>query len=228
MLMGHMGAQDDVTRPTDLETREPGVSPHGIGVVDAIAKRALDVIVAAVGLALTGWLILACAAISAVVHGSSGFFVQKRVGRFGQPFGVFKLRTMRVGGDVDTNVTTVDDPRITRFGGWLRRTKIDELPQLLNVLVGHMSLVGPRPDVPGFADRLQGPDRIVLSVRPGITGPASLRYRDEEMLLAAQDDPDRYNREVVYPHKVALNRAYVERYTFWGDIVYLWRTVTGR
>jgi len=90
-----------------------------------------------------------------------------------------------------------------------------------------MSLVGPRPDVPGFADRLEGDDRIVLTVAPGITGPATLAYRDEEELLVAQDDPEHYNREVVYPDKVRLNRAYVERWSFWRDLRYLWLTAVG-
>lgn len=225
MLVGHMSAPDDAARQTNHRTRPPATTSGHIGVVDAMAKRMLDVVVAAIGLTLTGWLILACAAISSAVHRSSGFFAQQRIGRFGKPFTVYKLRTMLASSDVDTTVTTTSDTRVTGFGRWLRRTKIDELPQLLNVLIGDMSLVGPRPDVPGFADRLTGADRIVLSVRPGITGPASLHYRDEERLLAEQDDPERHNREVVFPHKVALNRAYVERYTFWGDIVYLWRTV---
>ena len=135
---------------------------------------------------------------------------------------------MRDGTAFETTVTTADDPRITSVGRLLRRTKVDELPQFMNVLLGHMSLVGPRPDVPGFADRLTGADRIILGVAPGITGPATLAYRREEDLLAAQADPERYNREVIYPDKVRLNRAYVENYTLWRDIEYLWRTVVGR
>ena len=109
----------------------------------------------------------------------------------------------------------------------MRRLKLDEFPQLFNVLAGQMSFVGPRPDLPGCADLLEGDDRIILSVRPGITGPATLRFRNEESVLAAQPDPEAYNRLVVYPEKVRLNRAYIENYSLLTDIRYLWMTVTG-
>jgi lipopolysaccharide/colanic/teichoic acid biosynthesis glycosyltransferase len=124
-------------------------------------------------------------------------------------------------------VTTGRDRRITWLGRIWRKTKIDELPQLINVLKGNMSFVGPRPDVPGYADRLQGDDRIVLSVRPGITGPATLKYRDEEALLADQDDPERYNNEVLWLDKVRINREYVESWSFWQDIRYILKTICG-
>jgi lipopolysaccharide/colanic/teichoic acid biosynthesis glycosyltransferase len=110
----------------------------------------------------------------------------------------------------------------------LRTAKIDELPQLLNVLVGQMSFVGPRPDVPGFADALVGAERVILSVRPGITGPATLRFRNEEEILSLQSDPEAYNREVIFPEKVRLNRQYVESYSFWADLKYIYLTVAGR
>ena len=210
-----------------LEAARRGDGPGIVG-WPAVAKRTLDVGAAVVGLLLTGWLIVLCAAWSARVHGSSGFFVQDRIGRYGRRFRLIKLRTMRPDPESTTSVTTALDTRITPFGAWLRRTKIDELPQLVNVLIGDMSLVGPRPDVPGFADRLVGKDRIVLSVRPGITGPATLRFRDEERLLAEQDDPEAYNRDVVFPKKVALNRTYVEQYSFARDLRVLVATVLGR
>jgi len=108
-----------------------------------------------------------------------------------------------------------------------RKTKLDELPQLIHVLLGQMSFVGPRPDVPGYADKLEGDDRIVLTVRPGITGPATLKYRDEESLLAAQEDPEPYNNEILWPDKVRLNREYVENWSFWRDLYYIGRTVLG-
>jgi hypothetical protein len=120
----------------------------------------------------------------------------------------------------------VNDPRITRIGRLLRKTKLDELPQLVHVLFGQMSFVGPRPDVPGYADKLKGEDRVILSVRPGITGPATLKYRDEEALLAAQDDPERYNNEVLWPDKVRLNRQYVQNWSFWTDIRLILKTLT--
>jgi lipopolysaccharide/colanic/teichoic acid biosynthesis glycosyltransferase len=125
-------------------------------------------------------------------------------------------------------VTTAGDSRITVSGRWLRRYKIDELPQLWNVLKGDMSLVGPRPDVEGYADRLEGDERIVLSVRPGITGPASLKYRNEEEILASVDDPVRYNDEVIWPDKVKMNMEYIREWSFGKDIGYIVATVTGR
>jgi lipopolysaccharide/colanic/teichoic acid biosynthesis glycosyltransferase len=113
------------------------------------------------------------------------------------------------------------------LGRFWRKTKIDELPQLINVLKGDMSFVGPRPDVPGYADKLEGEDRIVLSVRPGITGPATLKYRDEEALLAGQKDPERYNNEVIWPDKVRINKEYIKSYSFKNDLVYIAKTIFG-
>jgi lipopolysaccharide/colanic/teichoic acid biosynthesis glycosyltransferase len=141
---------------------------------------------------------------------------------------VYKFRTMVDNAEeLGSTVTTVDDPRITRVGNFLRRFKLDELPQLINVFVGDMSFVGPRPDVVGFADRLKGEDRIILNVRPGITGPATLKYRDEEKILARQEDPDKYNEEVIFPDKVRINREYVKNYGFWKDIGYIIETILG-
>jgi lipopolysaccharide/colanic/teichoic acid biosynthesis glycosyltransferase len=211
------------SRPRRFHTDRPGITGWRVFV-----KRGMDLTAAVIGLALTWWIIIAASAVSARVHGASGFFVQTRVGRYGQPFQLIKIRTMRVAADVTTNVTTSLDARITDYGAWLRRTKLDELPQLINVLRGEMSLVGPRPDVPGFADLLEGDDRIILSVRPGITGPASLAYRSEEAILANVQDPERYNREVIYPDKVRLNRAYVTEYSLLRDIRLLFETVFGR
>ncbi|MBW6499635.1 MAG: sugar transferase, partial [Bacteroidales bacterium] len=107
---------------------------------------------------------------------------------------------------------------------FLRRSKIDELPQLWNILIGHMSFVGPRPDVPGYADQLQGHDRIILGVRPGLTGPDSLAYPDEESLLARQPNPEEYYDQVLYPEKVRINREYLQRRTFWSDLGIIWKT----
>ncbi|MCH8496630.1 MAG: sugar transferase, partial [Balneolales bacterium] len=123
-----------------------------------------------------------------------------------------------------STVTTSTDVRISGIGRILRRAKIDELPQLWNVLKGDMSLVGPRPDVPGYADALTGDDRIVLSVRPGITGPASLFFRKEELLLSRVDNPVEYNDSVIWPEKVRINRRYVENYSFFGDLCWLFYT----
>lgn len=201
---------------------------HGLAPAERRLKRLFDVVVSAAGLLLTGWLILIAYLLARMDTGESGFFRQTRVGKDGKLFEVIKIRTMRNDPAVQTTVTASGDPRLTRLGRFLRRTKIDELPQLINVLRGEMSFVGPRPDVPGFADRLSGRDRVILTVRPGITGPATLRFRDEETLLAEQDDPEAYNRDVIYPEKVRLNRRYVEQYSFVQDLRYIWRTLAGR
>ena len=121
-------------------------------------------------------------------------------------------------------LTARDDPRITGIGRWLRRFNIDEFPQLLNVLLGQMSLVGPRPDVAGFADLLEGDDRILLSIRPGITGPATLAFSNEEELLTTVGDPEKYNREIIFPAKIKINRRYIENYSFGMDIMYILAT----
>jgi lipopolysaccharide/colanic/teichoic acid biosynthesis glycosyltransferase len=188
-------------------------------------KRAFDLTVALVLLVPTLPVILAAALAASWDTGGSGFFLQERVGQGGRLFRVIKIRTMRPVAGPASTVTTRHDPRVTRLGRLLRRTKVDELPQLFNVLLGQMSLVGPRPDVAGFADALRGEDRLILAVRPGITGPATLQYRDEETLLAGVDDPERYNREVIFPDKIRLNRDYVTHWSFAGDLGYMWRTV---
>ena len=192
---------------------------------DRWLKRSFDLIFSAIGLALTGWLIGLAYIAASIDTGKSGFFTQERVGKDGRRFNVIKIRTMRDSEKIATNVTTAQDPRITRLGRFFRRTKIDELPQLINVLLGQMSFVGPRPDVPGFADKLSGKDRLILTVRPGITGPATLKFRNEEEVLAQQSDPETYNREVIYPEKVRLNREYVEHYSFVRDLHYIARTI---
>jgi len=193
-----------------------------------VLKRTFDIVVATIGLIATGWLILIAYVAATIDTRMNGFFTQVRVGHKGRLFKVIKLRTMWNIAGITTVVTADGDPRITRIGRLLRKTKIDELPQLINVLLGHMSFVGPRPDVPGFADLLEGEDRIVLNVRPGITGPATLAYRKEEELLAAQPDPERYNSEVIFPTKTAINRKYVQEYSFTDDLGYLWQTVFAR
>lgn len=200
------------------ERRGAGLSPGQRGL-----KRTFDLVMSVLLLALLWPVILLAAWAAALDTGASGFFLQERIGREGRPFRVVKLRTMRpLSG---TTVTTLGDPRITPFGRLLRRSKLDELPQLFNVVVGQMSFVGPRPDVPGFADALGDNERVILSVRPGITGPATLKYRNEEALLAGMAAPERYNREVIFPDKVRLNRDYVLHWSFIMDLVYLWRTV---
>ena len=150
--------------------------------------------------------------------------MQKRIGKNGKPFRICKFRTMYGQAEGDT-ITTATDPRITRMGHWLRHSKVDCLTELVNVLIGQMSFVGPRPDVPGYADLLQGDDRRILQLRPGITGPASIKYRDEEELLAQQADPKTYNDSVIWPDKVKINLEYLDNWSFWSDIRLIFKTV---
>ena len=197
----------------------------GLTARQQVVKRSFD-LAGAVALLLVTWPIITAAYLVASFDtGMSGFFTQTRIGRHGRPFTVIKIRTMRGTLPVTTTVTRADDPRITRLGQFLRRWKIDELPQLFNILLGDMSFVGPRPDVSGFADELCGDDRLILSVRPGLTGPATLKFRNEQEVLVGQPDPERYNREVIFPEKVKLNKAYVRNYSFWSDLKYLFRTL---
>ena len=154
-------------------------------------------------------------------------FKQKRVGLNGKLFTMYKFRSMTVGHG-GSSVSVAGESRITPFGATLRHYKLDELPELWNVLIGDMSFVGPRPDVPGYADQLTGADREVLRLRPGITGPASLKYRDEEKLLATQFDPQKYNDEVIFTDKVRINRYYLHNYSFIKDIQMILCTVLGR
>ncbi|MBT8254537.1 MAG: sugar transferase [Bacteroidia bacterium] len=152
---------------------------------------------------------------------ASGWFRHKRIGQHGKPFMIYKIRSLKV----EPHQLGNFDRSATAYGKWLRRSKLDELPQLFNVLLGHMSFVGPRPDVPGFADQLTGDDRIILEVKPGITGPATLKYRDEDDILGLHSDPDHYNRTIIWPDKVKINRNYVENWSFYLDLTYLFRSI---
>jgi len=188
-------------------------------------KRLFDIIISCSGLVfLLPFMILVIIAICVSSKGPL-FFTQSRVGQKGKIFKVVKFRTMIVGGEKEGSITTATDKRVTKIGRWIRRFKLDEYPQLWNVLIGNMSLVGPRPDVPGYADRLRGRARAILSLRPGITGPATLYFKNEEKLLDQSEDPKRYNDYVVYPAKVALNLDYLERWSFGRDIGYILVTV---
>ena len=163
----------------------------------------------------------------AIKIGSSGpiLFSQKRVGMDGKLFTLIKFRSMMINQESNNTATAKGDNRITTIGVFLRRYKLDELPELWNVLKGEMSLVGPRPDVPGYADNLKGEDRRILKLRPGITGTASLKYANEEEILSAQDDPQKYNDEVIFPDKVKVNLEYYENQTLWLDIKIIFATI---
>ena len=193
-----------------------------------VLKYIFDRMAALLGLLLIWWLLIVVAVLIKVkMPGGPAIFKQTRIGRRGKPFTIFKFRTMTVGHG-GSSVSVAGESRITPLGAVLRKYKIDELPELWNVLVGDMSFVGPRPDVPGYADRLQGDDREVLELRPGITGPASLKYRNEEELLAAVDNPQEYNDTVIYPDKVRINRYYLHNYSFVKDIEMIVCTVIGK
>ena len=207
-----------------------------------ILKWIFDRVVSLVGL-LVLWPVLLVVAIMVKVKmpGGPAFFVQKRVGKGGKLLNCHKFRTMTVKHNGST-VSVAGDSRITPFGATLRHYKLDELPGLWDVLIGNMSFVGPRPDVPGYADKLTGEDRDVLELRPGITGPATLKYRLEDEMIAGyvakrQADGDtrpmqviatEYNDKVIYPDKVRLNCYYYRHYSFWKDIEMIFATVLGR
>ena len=193
-----------------------------------LLKFIFDRLMALIGL-LVLWPVLAVVAMLVRVKMPGGpvIFRQKRVGQNGRPFTMYKFRSMTVGHG-GSSVSVAGESRITPLGAKLRRYKLDELPELWNVLIGDMSFVGPRPDVPGYADILTGDDREVLRLRPGITGPASLKYRDEEELLARQADPQRYNDKVIFPDKVRINRYYLHHYSFIKDIQMIFCTILCR
>ena len=217
-------------------------------------KFIFDRVVALIGL-LFLWPIILITAILVKIKmpGGPAFFVQKRVGKDGKLFDCHKFRSMTVKHSGST-VSVAGDSRITPFGAKLRHYKIDELPGLWDVLIGNMSFVGPRPDVPGYADQLQGDDRKVLKLRPGITGPATLKYRVEDEMMAGfvadikagqnvelgnavlpenvnrmsdQELAVWYNDNVIYPDKVRLNKYYYEHYSFIKDIEMIFATVLG-
>ena len=207
-----------------------------------ILKRLFDITASFFGL-LFLWPVLLVVAIMVKVKmpGGPALFVQKRVGKGGKLFKCHKFRTMTVKHNGST-VSVAGDSRITPFGAILRHYKLDELPGLWDVLIGNMSFVGPRPDVPGYADKLTGDDRDVLKLRPGITGPATLKYRLEDEMISnyvakrqaegdkrpMQEIATEYNDKVIYPDKVRINCYYYRNYSFWKDIEMIFATVLGR
>jgi len=196
-------------------------------------KRIVDIIFSFFGLIFLTIPILLLILISSFSLNNFGLYRQKRVGQNSMLFTIYKIKTMRDPGfSKDSKLKLLDkygitlkgDKRVTFVGKFLRKYKLDELPQLYNVLVGDMSLVGPRPDIIGYADKLEGKDRIILSVKPGITGPATLAFRNEESLLSKQVDPLAYNNEVLWPQKVAMNVLYVKNWSFKKDMIYIYQT----
>lgn len=187
-------------------------------------KRLFDFSLSLVGLILLAPLAVLLGTLIWLDDGRPILFVQTRIGRGGISFPMYKLRTMVLGAELGGPITIAGDSRLTRSGRFLRRFKLDELPQLWNVLRGEMSFVGPRPDVPGFADSLEGEHRRILDLLPGITGPATLEFANEEEILARVPDPDRYNRETIFAEKVLLNLKYLDEISFGVDLRCLART----
>ena len=207
-----------------------------------LLKFLFDRVVSFIGLLLLWPLLIVVAILIKIkMPGGPAFFTQKRVGKNGKLFTCHKFRsmTMKHGG---STVSVAGDSRITPLGATLRHYKIDELPGLWDVMIGNISFVGPRPDVPGYADRLEGEDRIVLKLRPGITGPATLKYRLEDEMISeyvaqkqkegdirtAQEIAEEFNDRVIYPDKVRINKYYYEHYSFIKDIQMIFCTVLGK
>jgi lipopolysaccharide/colanic/teichoic acid biosynthesis glycosyltransferase len=194
-----------------------------------IIKYIFDRLFSLIGLILLSPVILVIFIIHKIKMPKGRFlFKQVRIGKDAKPFIIFKIRTMAEGAEEKNTVSVANDERTLPFGHWLRESKVDTFLELINILIGDMSFVGPRPDVPGYADKLEGDDRVILKMRPGLTGPASIKYRHEDKILAQQADPQRYNDEVIWPDKVKINKEYYENWSLWRDAAILWNTVFGK
>ncbi|MBN4070571.1 sugar transferase [Olleya sp. AH-315-F22] len=186
-----------------------------------VVKRIFDFIFSIVLLPILLIPLLLFIIIAAIDTRASGIFKQERVGQHGKMFNIYKIRTLKK----EQHKLGSLDKSATRFGKLLRAYKLDELPQLFNVLFGDMSFVGPRPDIKGFADKLEGVDRIILDIKPGVTGPATIKYRDEEVILALQDDPEKYNRTIIWKDKVEINKMYIKDWSFYLDLKYIFKSI---
>ena len=187
-------------------------------------KRILDIILSFFGIIIFSPVFIVIAIIIKITSNGSIFFVQKRIGQDAKIFKMFKFRTMCNNSESNT-ISVLGDERITPVGAILRKYKLDELPELINVLLGDMSFVGPRPDVPGYADLLTGENRNILKLRPGITGPASIKYSNEEEILSKKENPIEYNNNIIYPDKVRLNLEYYYNNSIWVDIKIIFATI---
>ena len=187
-------------------------------------KRTFDILLSVFAIFLLFPLFLLVSFLIVIDSGFPIFFLQKRIGRGAKEFNIIKFRTMKKNNE-NITITVSDDSRITRIGKYLRKTKIDELPEILNVLFGQMSFVGPRPDVKGYADKLKGANRKILALRPGITGPASLKYYNEEYILSQKSNPKKYNDEVIFPDKVKINMDYFHNRSFFLDLKIIFATI---
>ena len=187
-----------------------------------ITKRIFDVTITILLLPILLIPLFLLTFIATLDTGQNGLFKQTRVGKDAKLFNVFKIRTLK--GRHHNSIEEIHKSE-TSFGSWMRKTKVDELPQLINIVIGDMSWVGPRPDVPGYADQLKGDDRRILSLRPGLTGPATLKYKDEDALLLAQKDSQWYNDTVIWPDKVKMNKEYIDSWSLGKDIGYILKSV---
>jgi lipopolysaccharide/colanic/teichoic acid biosynthesis glycosyltransferase len=189
-----------------------------------LAKRIFDIVTSFFGLVLLSPVLLVISLLIRLYMSSPVFFCQERTGRYGKPFTIYKFRTMFVNHGGNT-VSIRGESRITPLGAILRKYKLDELPELWNVFKGDMSFVGPRPDMPEYTNRLIGEEKQILKLRPGITGPATLRFANEEEILAGVPDPQRHNDNVIWPEKVRLNLEYLQNRSFIGDILIIIKTL---
>ena len=189
-------------------------------------KRALDILAATAGLILLSPVFGLVACCIKLTSRGPVLFRQVRIGKDGRPFRILKFRSMMQSSIGDLKITVAGDSRVTRVGKFLRRHKVDELPQLWNVIRGQMSLVGPRPEVPVYIEEYTREQRMVLSVRPGITDSASLAYRHEEEILANQGSPEQFYRTQILPDKLARNKAYLEKITLRNDIRIILKTIS--
>jgi len=191
---------------------------------DLFIKRTFDIFFSVIGIFFISPIIIIAWVIATIDTRSNGFFLQTRIGKNAKPFKIIKIKTMiPLDGNYST-ITQSGDERITKVGSILRGFKIDELPQIINVLLGQMSFVGPRPDVPGYADKIQGKDRDFLRIRPGITGPAAIKYRNEEKILSLQKNAQKYNDEIIWPDKIKINIKYIEEWSLKKDFQYIFKT----
>ena len=190
-------------------------------------KTIFDILASFIGLLVFSPVLLIIAILIKLQMPGPVFFIQERVGQNARLFKMVKFRSMKVNHEGNT-ISVKGESRITPLGATLRKYKLDELPELWNVVKGDMSLVGPRPDVPGYADQLQGEAAQILKLKPGITGPASLKYRNEEEILAQVDNPKKYNDEVIYPDKVRINLKYLKEQSLWLDLRIIACTVLGK
>ena len=180
-----------------------------------MSKRLFDLFFALLGIIISGLLLLILYILASIDTKQNGIFSQKRIGQFGAPFTIYKIRTFGLS----------EEKPISKLGAFLRNSKLDELPQLWNIVVGNMSFVGPRPDIAGYYDVLEGENRKILELKPGLTSLASIKYSKEELLLEQQENPLNYNDTVIFPDKVKMNLEYYYSNSVFIDVKIIWKTI---